>query len=199
MQNNMKVILASASPRRKDLLRLIFNDFTVAPADIDENIAMSDNNVEKIPEKLACLKARYIEQKNPGCLVIGCDTGVIVDDVILGKPKDKKDCKRMIKLLKGRKHKVITGCCLRLNEKEYGFSDTTLVEFYDITDEDLEKYLSTKEKRSSVKYQWQDKAGGYGIQGAAGLFVKGIEGDYNNVVGMPVALLNREIKRFLKE
>lgn len=196
MQNDINVILASASPRRYDLLQLIFEDFYIAPADIDENIDVSEN-VENVPEKLACLKARDIEKKNPECLVIGCDTSVIVDNVILGKPKDKKDCRRMIKLLSGRKHKVITGCCLRLNGKEHSFSDTTLVEFYDITDEELENYLSAKENRSSVKYQWQDKAGGYGIQGAAGLFVKGIEGDYNNVVGMPVALLNREIKKFL--
>lgn len=197
-RNNINVILASASPRRQDLLQLIFDDFYISPADVDENIEAPEN-VEKFSEQLACLKARAVEEKNFGCFVIGCDTSVIVEDIILGKPKDKEECRKMIKLLSGRKHKVVTGCCLRLNGRECSFSDTTIVEFYPVTDEEIENYLSVKEERSSVKYQWQDKAGGYGIQGAAGLFVKGIEGDYNNVVGMPVALLNREIKKFLKD
>lgn len=194
----MNVILASASPRRCDLLQLIFEDFNVIPADIDENISGEDN-VEKIPEKLACLKAREIAGKYSDSLVIGCDTSVIVDDIILGKPEDMEDCRKMMNLLSGRKHKVITGCCICFNGREHSFSATTLVEFYELNQEEIEDYLYSKETRSSVKYQWQDKAGGYGIQGAAGIFVKGIEGDYNNVVGLPVALLNREIKEFVKE
>lgn len=192
----MRVILASASPRRKELLKNIFSEFSVIPADIDENIG-ADTEAEKLPEKIACLKAGHIARDNPGALVIGCDTAVIVGGEILGKPKDRADCVRMLRLLSGRKHKVITGCCLCLNGRKHSFSDETSVEFYTLTDKETEEYLKAPEENGPAKYQWQDKAGGYGIQGAARLFVKGIEGDYNNVVGLPCSRLNREIKNFL--
>lgn len=192
----MEVILASASPRRQQLLKNIFESFTVIPADIDENIC-EQTDVTFLPEKIAEKKAAFIAKTHPDSLVIGCDTGVIADNLMLGKPKDEADAKRMLKLLSGRKHLVITGCCLCLKNKRKSFSEKTTVEFYDITEGEIEEYLHTPEKNSTVKYQWQDKAGAYGIQGKAGLFVKGIEGDFYNVVGLPYARLDREIKTFL--
>ena len=194
----MEIILASASPRRQELLKNIFTSFTVIPADIDENIR-GITDVEALPQAIAQKKAKFIAKDYTDSLVIGCDTGVIVDGQMLGKPKDKNDAVNMLKMLSGRKHFVITGCCLCFREKVYSFSEKTVVEFYPLTDSEIQEYILTAETESSVKYQWQDKAGGYGIQGKAGLFVKGIEGDYYNVVGLPYARLNREIKKFLKE
>lgn len=191
----MDIILASASPRRQELLKLIYKDFQIVPAQIDERADV--DNVEKAPEKIAEKKALSIAQSYPESLVIGCDTAVIVDDIILGKPKDKEEAEKMLRLLSGRKHKVITGCCLCLNGKIRSFSQVTLVEFYLLSNEEIEEYLNTPEEQSTAQYQWQDKAGGYGIQSRAGLFVKGIDGDYNNVVGLPCSRLYREIKDFL--
>jgi septum formation protein len=190
----MNVILASASPRRKELLKNIFDKFQVIPADIDEDVS-GISDVVKAPEYIATEKARAVAKDNPDSLVIGCDTGVIVDNIILGKPADKEDCKRMLRLLSGRKHMVVTGCCLCYKGREHSFSAITLVEFYNLSDEDIENYLKIPEIGGNVKYQWQDKAGGYGIQSGAMLFVKGIEGDYNNVVGLPCAKLNQEINK----
>lgn len=195
----MDIILASASPRRKELLKNIFDEFRVIPADINENISQ-DISVDKRPEKIACKKALFIAKSRPDSLVIGCDTAVIIDRKMLGKPADKQDAVRMIKLLSGRTHKVITGCCLCLKGKTHSFSAQTLVEFYPITDDELNEYINTLENgNSKIKFEWQDKAGGYGIQGKAGLFVKGINGDYNNVVGLPCAELKHQIDSFIKE
>lgn len=194
------VILASASPRRKELLKNIFNEFRIIPADIDESTNF-DTIVEKYPEKIAELKAKAIAGEFFNSLVIGCDTAVIVDEQMYGKPKDKNDAIRMIKSLSGRKHKVITGCCLCYKGKVHCFSSVTEVEFYQLEENEIMEYILEEEKQSEnsdIKYQWEDKAGGYGIQGSAGLLIKGINGDYNNVVGLPVAELNRQIKRFIK-
>ena len=194
----MDIILASASPRRQELLKNIFTDFSVIPADIDENIG-GNTEVENLPEAVAIKKAKHVAKNYPDSLVIGCDTGVIVDNLMLGKPKDKQDAVNMLKMLSGSKHFVITGCCLCYKGKVFSFSEKTVVEFYHLTDSEILEYTLAAEQKSSVKYEWQDKAGGYGIQGKAGLFVKGIEGDYYNVVGLPYSRLNREIKKFLKE
>lgn len=184
VMNNKNVILASASPRRQELLKLIFDDFEIIPADVDESVN-EDISVEKRPEIIAEKKAWHIAKKYPDSLVIGCDTAVIVDDIMLGKPADKEDARKMLKLLSGRIHKVITGSCLVQNGINTRFSVVTEVEFYNLSDKELDDYLSTDE--------WRDKAGAYGIQGKAGLFVKRINGDYNNVVGLPCAELNQKI------
>ena len=180
-----RVILASASPRRQELLKNIFEKFDIMPADIDETV---DEKIaaEKRPELIARKKAEHIAKKHPESLVIGCDTAVIADNEMLGKPVDKADARRMLRLLSGREHKVITGCCLCFEDREKSFSVTTVVRFYELSDSEIEAYLLTDE--------WCDKAGAYGIQGKAGLFVEGIDGDYNNVVGLPCARLNREVK-----
>lgn len=185
MQN---VILASASPRRQELLKMIFDEFKIIPADVDESIG-EDIPVDLRAEKIACRKARRVAESNPDSLVIGCDTAVIFDDVMLGKPKDRQDAESMLRSLSGKTHKVITGCCLKTGERELSFSAVTEVEFYELSDDELKKYLDTGD--------WADKAGAYGIQNMAGLFVKGMNGEYNNVVGLPTARLNREIREFL--
>lgn len=180
-----EVILASASPRRQELLKNIFDEFKIVPADIDENIS-EKIDAELRPEKIAEKKAAHIAKQYPESLVIGCDTAVICDREMLGKPKDKADAERMLRMLSGRSHKVITGNCLIFREKKLCFSVVTEVVFYPLSDSDIDSYLATDE--------WKDKAGAYGIQGKAGLFVEKINGDYNNVVGLPCAELNRKIK-----
>ncbi len=179
------VILASASPRRRELLKLIFNEFKVIPSDAEE-IVPKGISAEKTAEYLAELKSKAVAEKYPQYTVIGADTCVVVDNVILGKPKDKEDAKRMMQMLSGRTHKVITGCAIVKNGVISSFSVETEVEFYNLTYAEIEDYINTAEP--------YDKAGGYGIQGKASLFVKGIKGDYFNVVGLPVAELNQKLK-----
>lgn len=183
------IILASASPRRQELLKNIFDSFEIIPADVDEAIT-DDTTVEKRPEKIAQRKALFVAEKHPDSLVIGCDTAVIIDDIMLGKPKNKQDAENMLNMLSGRVHKVITGNCLAQNGRIKSFSVETEVEFYNLTKAEIDNYLSSDE--------WRDKAGAYGIQGKAGLFVKQIKGDYNNVVGLPCAELNRQIHNWIK-
>ena len=169
------IILASASPRRQELLKLITKDFAVMPSDIDESVP-SNIETEKSPEYLAEKKAKHIfENGHKNDTVIGCDTGVFIDGKMLGKPKNKQDAKGMLAELSGRTHKVITGCCICKNGTVNSFSMVTEVEFYIATGEPM------------------DKAGSYGIQGKGSLLVKGIVGDYFNVVGLPVARLNKEL------
>lgn len=179
------IILASASPRRQELLSLICDDFKIEPADIDETVD-SKIDVEKIPELLAAKKGEYVfNNGHSDDIVIGCDTGVFIDNHMLGKPKDKDDAFKMLSELSGRTHKVITGCAVFCKGKSLSFSQVTEVEFYKLTKPEIEEYISTGEP--------MDKAGAYGIQGKGAVFVKGIKGDYFNVVGLPVALLKRKL------
>ncbi len=187
--NIINVILASASPRRKELLSVIFDKFQIVVSDVEENVPDGIKN-ENQPEYLARLKALDVAKSNPDSLVIGADTSVLADGIILGKPKSKDEAYDMLKLLSGRSHKVITGCCICLNGKSHSFSVTTYVNFYELSEGEINNYIDTLEP--------YDKAGGYGIQSKGGLFVKGIRGDYFNVVGLPVAELKREIDNFIK-
>lgn len=184
----MKVILASASPRRQELLHYIFNDFECIPADIDETIP-DGVETEFAPEYFACQKALYISKLYPDALVIGSDTVVIVGSQILGKPSDENDARNMLRLLSGTTHSVVTGCCLFLNGKSRSFAEETFVEFNKLSDKEIDDYISTREPF--------DKAGAYGIQGFGSLLVRRIDGDFFNVVGLPVSRLNREIKEFV--
>lgn len=181
----MQVILASASPRRQELLKYIFKKFEIKPADVDETL---DKNIkaENVAEYLARKKAGFIAEKYPEALVIGSDTTVVIDNNILGKPNDKEDARRMLNTLSGKIHKVITGVSVFYKGKELSFSEVTEVVFFNLLKDEIEEYLKTDE--------WKDKAGAYGIQGKAGMFVEKINGDYNNVVGLPVARLNRYLK-----
>ncbi len=184
----MDIILASVSPRRKKLLSMLYSDFRVIPSDIRE-LVPRDLEVEKCPEYLACAKAETTAQGRKKSLVIGCDTAVICDGKMLNKPRDTNDARIMMNMLSGTVHKVITGCCLCYMGLSYSFSESTEVEFYELTEQEIEEYIVTSEP--------YDKAGGYGIQGRGGVFVKKINGDYYNVVGLPIARLKREIDGFL--
>lgn len=187
---NKNIILASASPRRQELLKLIFDDFSVIAADIEE-IVPPEITIENAPVFLARQKAMHIAKEHTDSLVIGADTSVICDGKILGKPKSKAEAREMLRLLSNNTHKVITGCALAFNGKISSFSSVTEVEFLSLSEKEIEEYIEGSEP--------YDKAGGYGIQSKGGLFVKRINGDYFNVVGLPLAELNRVIKlKFLE-
>ena len=192
------LILGSASPRRRELLSLITEDFTVRLADIDERALENDLEQRHVPacqvnEELASAKAKAVfEMLEPelkaDSVVIGADTSVILDDVIYGKPESKEDAKRMLTNLSGRKHVVATGVSLVFEGGEKRFTDVSLVEFYPLDDYQknvIERYIESGDP--------MDKAGAYGIQSGGALLVKGIEGDFLNVVGLPVARLAREL------
>lgn len=186
----MNIILASASPRRRELMKLITEDFTSVSVDADETIP------EGIPplfasEYLANIKALAASVKYPDPIVIGCDTTVICDGDILGKPADKDQCRAYMELLSGRTHQVVTGCSLICGGKTASFSVITDVTFRELSPEEIEAYISTDEP--------YDKAGGYGIQGKASLLIEKINGDYFNVVGLPVSRLNQELIKFKGE
>ena len=178
------IILASASPRRKELLSLICDNFKIIPAGIDESL---DGNVNlyDIPEYLAIQKAAAVHRNHPDDIVIGCDTGVFVDNQMIGKPKSDKAAVEILKLLSGKTHKVITGCAVLGKGEPISFSKVTEVEFYELSDDEIFEYVETGEPL--------DKAGAYGIQGKGGVLIKQIKGDYFNVVGLPVAELKRKL------
>lgn len=200
MQRMNNVILASASPRRQQLLKEIFNDFQILPANVDEKVDVNIP-VSLQPEKIAEKKAQFIAKDRLNSFVIGCDTAVIIENIILGKPKNKEDAFSMIKLLSGKCHSVITGCALCYKGKTHCFSCETKVFFNSLSDSQIENYLGIKEILPSGKcqFQWEDKAGAYGIQNSADLLVKNISGDFNNVVGLPCQKLKEEINKFLSE
>ena len=181
------IVLASASPRRQELINLISDDVIVHPSDVDETVPESVS-VDSIPEFLAIKKAAAVAKEFPTDTVIGSDTSVIVDGIILGKPVDREDAKKMLCLLSGKTHKVITGCAVFKNGRSASFSEVTEVKFHTLTSEEIEWYLNTNEPF--------DKAGAYGIQGYGSLLIEGINGDYFNVVGLPVSRLNRLLRKF---
>lgn len=185
---NVDVVLASASPRRQELLHLITDKFTVFPAYIDETVPDGFSG-SKVCEFLSLKKGSAVAEKFPDSLVISADTIVVADDLILGKPKDREEAFKMLSLLSGRSHKVFTGCTLCYKGKTETFSEETTVVFYSLSKEEIEEYIDSGDPF--------DKAGGYGIQTVGALLVKEIMGDYNNVVGLPVARLKREIDRLL--
>ena len=183
----MKFILASASPRRRELIKLIDENAVIIPANTEE-ILPSGIYPENSAEYFACKKAKEISSLHPDAIVLGADTVVIIDGIILGKPKDQDDAFKMLKMLSGKTHEVVTGCCLCYGKKSYSFSVTSSVTFFALEDEEIKAYIETKEPF--------DKAGAYGIQGKGCLLVKEINGDYNNIVGLPVAPLKRHLEIF---
>lgn len=185
----MQIILASASPRRQELLKMIVSDFTVQPARMEE-VVPEGMSVLDCPGYLATEKAKWVAAENPDALVIGSDTAVILGDTMLGKPADAEDARKMLQALSGNTHLVITGCCLIYQGKIRTFYEATKVEFYNLTAEEIDAYIATGEPF--------DKAGACGIQGKGGLLVKHINGDYYNVVGLPVARLRKELSAFIK-
>ena len=181
------IILASQSPMRIELLKFISPDFRVIPADIDETVS-KEVPCEQAPEFLAVKKALHVASSHSDSIVIGCDTAVFIDGEMLGKPKDEAQAHAMLKRLSGRTHTVITGCALCRKGMSVSFSESTKVTFCDMTDDEISDYIHTNEP--------MDKAGAYGIQGYGSVFIKGIAGDYFNVMGLPVSRLYHELKKF---
>ena len=192
------LVLASASPRRQDLLRSAGIPFAVQPADIDETPLDGESPVA-CAERLAREKALAVSTIRQQDFILGADTVVVVNETMLAKPIDAEDAFRMLRLLSGRVHRVITGVCLlapqlpetksneQLQHPEMTTaSETTFVTFTDLSDADIRAYVATGEP--------MDKAGAYAIQGVASRWIPRIEGDYSNVVGLPVALTYRMLR-----
>ena len=180
------IILASASPRRKEILELADLEFDVMPSDAQEITTKTAPN--EVDMELASLKAKDIYKKSEKqSMIVGADTVVAYQGQILGKPTDEADAKRMLTMLSGQTHEVYTGVCVIEDGKTKTFYEETKVTFYEISDEQIDHYIKTGEP--------MDKAGSYGIQGKAAVFIKGIEGDYYNVVGFPIARFLQEITK----
>lgn len=174
------LILASKSPRRRELLSLITTDFEIKSADVDETLPNGISPQQAV-EYLSKIKAEPFD--NGVDTVIGADTVVAVDDVILGKPADRQQAAEMLKNLSGKYHSVFTGVTVIKPEGAVTFSVETRVKFFDLTDDEIYNYAATGE--------CDDKAGAYGIQGKGSLLVEKIDGDYFNVVGLPISKLNK--------
>lgn len=183
------IILASQSPRRRELLSEIIDDFQIEPALCEED---AHGTPEHVVLQQGYQKAIDVFSRHEDALVIGADTVVTIDGLILGKPRDDRDAARMLKLLSGRVHRVLTGMCVISKEGCAVSLDETLVSFREIGYDEIERYISTGEP--------MDKAGAYAIQGLGGAFVKSYEGDYDNVIGMCVkSLENILTSKFQKQ
>lgn len=181
----MKLVLGSKSPRRRQILSMVTEDFSVRVSDCDESYD-SGTPLCEVPKILAERKALALHMEMDE-IIIGCDTVVVYDGELMGKPRDKSDAVRMLKKLNGTTHEVISGICVRTKDKLYSKSVTTYVTFRHLTDEEINAYV---EKCNPV-----DKAGAYGIQEAAGAFVSKIDGDFYNVVGLPLCCLCEILKK----
>lgn len=182
----MKIILGSKSPRRKELLSLLGLKFEIVVSDVDEEVEYT-NYVEMV-EKIAQKKADFLLKNHQDSLVICADTIVICNDMVLGKPKDKQDARRMISMLSDNVHEVYTAVNLTSKSRKVNFVEKTKVFVSNLTDDEIEEYINTDEP--------YDKAGAYGIQGIFARFIYKIEGDYYNVMGLPVSRLYHELKQF---
>ena len=181
------LILASGSPRRRELLSLYTTDFTVCVSDFDES-AVTAPTPAQLVEQLAIGKCLAVAKQHPDAVVIGCDTVVDVDGAVFGKPHDAEDAKRMLRALSGKTHQVITGVCLTTARTQRSFSAVTEVTFAELSDEEIDYYIRV--------YKPMDKAGSYGIQEWIGFIgVRGISGSYFNVMGLPVQRLYTELKK----
>ena len=184
----MKFILASKSPRRKEILENLGLKFDIITVDADESCSLE--NPSKRVEALATIKGRAVLEsiKNKkDLLLIACDTLVYAEGEFMGKPRDKQDAERMMRLLSGKAHFVVSGIYIYHNGRECIASEKTKVTFDEMTDDEIESYISTDEP--------YDKAGGYAVQGLASVYIRGLEGDYFNVVGLPVNLLCKTLKK----
>ncbi len=204
-----KIILASKSPRRQELFKLVvkshgIKDFIIQAAEIDEKrieteiLANSDEDfqdaVKILVEELAARKARVVQKINPRALVVGADTIVVIDEQILGKPADEMDAYNMIKRLAGNTHQVFTGVSIRYRDLEERFIVNSTIKFYE-WDHQMQREVADYVASGKA----MDKAGAYGIQEEAGLWVKWIKGDYNNIVGLPIAKLNKRFGKMLAQ
>ncbi len=190
----MQVILASRSPRRREILTFLGVPFEIVSADADESSSLTDPVA--LVRELALRKGRATRELlrregrwSEDMLIIAADTVVAAGDRILGKPQDDADAAEMLRLLSGSAHRVISGIALLCGDREAVDSDETAVHFGTMSEKDIKRYVKSGEP--------QDKAGGYAIQGLASLWIKGLEGDYFNVVGLPVYRLNQLVTSFV--
>ena len=181
----MRLVLASRSPRRADLLTRAGYDFEVAPADIDERL-LADETPAAHVRRLARQKEAHVARDHPESIVLGADTVVVTDGVVLGKPADDGDAARMLGRLAGRTHEVLTGIALHTGNDQRCDVEATRVTFRELTGEEIAWYVGSGEPAG--------KAGAYAIQGRASRFVTRIEGSYTNVVGLPVSLVDRLLR-----
>ena len=183
----MRFILASASPRRKELLTAAGFEYEVRPADIDETIP-SDTPTELVAEFLSRKKALSVLEKNPDAVVLGSDTIVVLDGSILGKPHDTAEASDMLHRLSGKAHRVYTGVCVCSSEKTLALTSFTDVYFRKLSDKLIDAYIATGEP--------MDKAGAYGAQGLGSTIIKKIDGDFFTVMGLPIADTARLLSEF---
>lgn len=182
----MKIVLASQSPRRKELLGRLVPAFSIQPADIDETPKLKEDPVAYV-QRMAAEKAAVV-QNNEETLVIASDTTVVLGNEILGKPEDDEEAKRMLRKFSGTTHDVYTAVVITDGTQEECILSQASVTFYELTDEEIERYLATGDHR--------DKAGAYGIQSYAGAFVESISGDYYSIVGFPIGAVNQALKKW---
>ena len=180
----MKIVLGSKSPRRKEILSLVCDNFEIRVSDADESYS-SDTPLSEVPKILAERKAMAIDIAEDE-IIIGSDTVVLIDNELLGKPKTRENAIRMLKKMSGKAHLVVSGICVRSKDKIYSEAVTSTVYMRELTDREIEKYVDV----------WKplDKAGAYGIQEMAGSFVSRIEGDFYNIVGLPLCRLVEILK-----
>lgn len=185
----MNLILASGSPRRKELLGLYRVPFTVSVSDVDETMDEHAAPAEETA-RVSLLKARAVP-RGADDVVIAADTIVVCAGKILGKPKDTEEARAMLTLLSGRDHQVMTGCTVLRGDKQETFTEITDLHFRPLSTGEIEAYVRSGEP--------MDKAGAYGIQGGAALFCERMNGDYYNVMGLPVCRLGQTLKRIAPE
>lgn len=184
------IILASGSPRRKEILEQIGVAFTIVTSEKEEK--MTQKAPQELVKELSKMKAEDVAERVKGpAVILGADTVVAQDDMILGKPKSEEDAIRMIQLLQGKSHEVYTGVCILVKEadgtiRENNFAVATKVMVASMTEQEIEAYVATGETK--------DKAGAYAIQGKFAPYIKGIEGDYYNIVGFPIASVYQKLK-----
>lgn len=192
----MRLVLASASPRRAELLRTAGFVFETLAVDVDEREHVGESAadyVRRLAEEKSAAALALVSGDGPpatggNTIVVGADTTVVVDGAILGKPADEREAAAMLRRLSGRRHEVMTGVSMRSAARRYAIVETTAVHFVELSNEDIAWYVKSGEGR--------DKAGGYAIQGLASRFIPRIEGSYSNVVGLPVAAVHELLREF---
>ena len=185
----MQLILASASPRRKELLGLFKIPFTIRVADIDETMDNTKSPFDEVA-RVSALKAKAVERQWDD-IVIAADTIVVCEGKVLGKPRSEAEAVEMLSLLSGRDHQVMTGCTVLQGDRAETFTEVTDLHFRTLSRREIENYVASGEP--------MDKAGSYGIQGGAALFCERMVGDYYNVMGLPVCRLGQTLRRLAPE
>ena len=185
----MQIILASQSPRRRELLALLRVPFTVEVADIDETMDPSKAPYDEVA-RLSYEKAVAVERERDD-IVIAADTIVVCDGAVLGKPKDEAQAKQMLAMLSGRAHQVMTGMTVLRHQRAITSTTVTDIHFRALSEKEIEDYVATGEP--------MDKAGAYGIQGYAAPFAEHLVGDYYNVMGLPVCRLSQDLKKIMED